>query len=107
MIKKNLLPAIVITLMISCKSNTKEQKDSVYSRHLQRHVELTIISTPTPDEKNDFNLLLLNDGQDMAKLRVKDIIDSLYKKKLIQPLVVVGIHTGNRMQEYGVADEPD
>lgn len=103
------LSAITICLLLisSCKSKIKEQKDSVYSRHLQRHVELTIITTPTPDDKSSFNLLLLNDGQDIEKLRVKTIVDSLYKKKLIQPLVVVGIHAGDRIQEYGVADNPD
>jgi enterochelin esterase-like enzyme len=49
---------------------------------------------------------LLNDGQDAEKLRVKEIIDSLYKKNLIEPLVVVAIHPGTRSQEYGVADYP-
>ena len=53
------------------------------------------------------NLLLLNDGQDIEKLRAKDILDSLYRKKIIQPLIVIGIEAGDRMQEYAVADEPD
>jgi enterochelin esterase-like enzyme len=60
-----------------------------------------------PDDKNQLNLLLLNDGQDMQPFRVKEIVDSLYRKKLIQPLLIVGIHAGNRMEEYGVADYPD
>lgn len=98
---------VLLAASIGCKSKIKETDDSVYSRHLQRHVKLTIINTPVPDEKNDFNLLLLNDGQDIEKLRVKEIIDSLYKKKLIQPLVVVAIHTNDRMKELGIADYPD
>ena len=97
----------IILLTISCKNKIKETEDNVYSRHLQKHVKLTIFNTPVPDDKNSFNLLLLNDGQDMEKLRVKEIVDSLYKKKLIQPLVVVGIHSEDRMQEYGIADNPD
>ena len=52
-------------------------------------------------------MLLLNDGQDVEQLRVKKIVDSLYKKKLIQPLVVVAIDAVDRMQEYGVAGFPD
>ena len=60
------LPAII--LLTACGSKIKETKDSVYSRHLQKHIELTIISTPVPEEKNSFNLLLLNDGQDIEKL---------------------------------------
>lgn len=94
-------------LIAACGSKTKENKDEVYSRHLQKHIGLTIISTPVPKDKRDFNLLLLNDGQDMNQLKIKNIVDSLYKKKLIHPLVVVGINAFDRMQEYGVAGFPD
>ena len=93
--------------MCSCKSKIKQQDDELYSRHLQRHVKLTIINTPMPDDKAELNLLLLNDGQDMGQFRMKEIIDSLYRKDLIKPLLVVGIHAGDRMKEYGVADYPD
>jgi len=94
-------------LLAGCKSKTKETTDKVYSRHLQEHVDLAIITTPMPEDKSDMNLLLLNDGQDIGKLRVKDIVDSLYSKNLIEPLIVLGIHAGNRMQEYGIAGLPD
>ncbi len=98
---------IIFIFLAACGHKIKETKDSVYSRHRQKHIELTIISTPVPKEKNSFNLLLLNDGQDVEKLRVKEIVDSLYKKKLIQPLVVVAISAFDRMQEYGVSGYPD
>jgi len=101
-----LLLAAAFTLS-SCKKKIKQQEDEIYSRHLQEHIKLTIISTPMPDDKGKMNLLLLNDGQDAGKLRMKDIIDSLYKKKLIQPLLVVAIHAGNRNEEYGVAGYSD
>ena len=104
---KYLFVFLSILAAIGCKSKIKETEDSVYSRHLQRHVKLTIINTPVPDDKNTFNLLLLNDGDDIGQLRLREIIDSLYKKKLIQPLVVVAIHTTDRMQELGIADNPD
>jgi enterochelin esterase-like enzyme len=96
-----------VALLAACGSKTKENKDEIYSRHVQKHIKLTIISTPVPNDKGDFNLLLLNDGQDIEQLRVKKIVDSLYKKKLIQPLVVVAIDAVDRMQEYGVAGFPD
>ena len=57
-----------------------------------------------PDDKTALNLLILNDGQDMGQLRIKETVDSLYKKDLIQPLIVVAVHAGNRNEEYGVAD---
>ncbi len=94
---------IVIVVTGSCHSEIKERRDEVYSRHLQKHVTLTVISTPVPKNKSDFNLLLLNDGQDIDKLRIKEIVDSLYRKKLILPLIVVGIYAFDRKQEYGVA----
>ena len=97
----------LLLIITGCKNSIKEQSDEIYSRHLQRHVKLTIISTPKPSDKSEMNLLLLNDGQDIEKLRIQEIIDSLYSRKLIQPLLVVGIHAGDRMQEYGVADLPD
>ncbi len=101
------LAAFFLLLISACKSKIKETTDSVYSRHLQKHIDLTIISTPVPGDKNTFNLLLLNDGQDIEKLRVKNIVDSLYKKKKIQPLVVVAIKAFDREQQYGVAGYPD
>lgn len=99
--------AVISILLAACGPKIKETKDSVYSRHLQKHIDLTIISTPVPEEKNSFNLLLLNDGQDIEKLRVKKMIDSLYKKNLLQPLLVVAITAPERMDDYGVAGYPD
>ena len=97
----------IILLSSGCHSKIKEHKDEVYSRHLQKHIGLTVLSTPAPKEKGDFNLLLLNDGQDIEKLGIKNIVDSLNRKKLIQPLVVVAINAFDRIQEYGVAGNPD
>lgn len=98
---------LLFCALFSCKSRIKQQDDEVYSRHLQRHVKLTVISTPIPDDKSELNLLLLNDGQDMGQLRVKEILDSLYRKKLVKPLLIVGIHAADRMKEYGVEGYPD
>lgn len=104
--RSNQLFPLLLFLVLGCKINIKEQEDAVYSRHLQKHIKLTIISTPVPADKNTFNLLLLNDGQDIEKLRVKEITDSLYNKRSLQPLVVVAVHTGNRMKELGIAGHP-
>ncbi|MDP4286160.1 MAG: alpha/beta hydrolase-fold protein [Bacteroidota bacterium] len=93
-------------LFAACSSKIKEIKEEVYSRHLQKHISLTIISTPVPKNKSDFNLLILNDAKDIDQLHVKNIVDSLYRKKSIQPLVVVGITAFDRVQEYGVAGYP-
>ena len=101
------LTLLLLVFTFSCKKKIKQQEDEIYSRHLQRQVKLTIISTPMPDDKSELNLLVLNDGQDAVKFRVKDIVDSLYKKKIIQPLLIVCITAGDRMKEFGVSEQPD
>ena len=110
MLKKYFIAFIFFAVLIfsfGCKAKIKQQEDEVYSRHLQRQVKLSIISTPMPDDKSELNLLLLNDGQDLGKFHVKEILDSLYKKKLIKPLIIVGIIAGDRTKEYGVSEIPD
>jgi predicted alpha/beta superfamily hydrolase len=98
---------LIVVQISACRGKIKQTKDTVYSRHLQEHVELSIITTPMPADKGGMNLLLLNDGQDIEKLRIREIIDSLYSKDLIEPTIIVGILANNRMQEYGVAGRPD
>ncbi len=110
MIKKILPPVTLLLLLITsagCKSRIKQQDDEIFSRYLQRQVKLTIINTALPDDKNDLNLLILNDGQETGQFGVRDILDSLNKKKLIKPLLIIAVHAGDRMKEYGVAGSPD
>ena len=79
----------IVFSIFSCKSTVKEQKDKVYSRHLQRYVDLTILTTAMPDKKQEMNLLLFNDSKWLEKTRAKEIIDSLHKKNKIQPVLLV------------------
>lgn len=96
-----------IGLLSACNSKIKENKDEIYSRHLQKHISITIISTPAPKNKSDFNLLLLNDGERMKQLDLKNILDSLNRKKLIKPLIIVCIDAFDASREFGVAGFPD
>lgn len=105
--KYRILFFVCTSILLSCGKKIKQQTDEVYSRHLQHKVKLTVINTPVPDNKEDLNLLIMNDGQDFEQLRVKEIVDSLWKEKAIQPLLIVGVHAGERNREYGVADKPD
>ena len=96
-----LLLTITLFSLPACRSKIKQQEDSVYSRHLQRHVGLTIITTPMPKDKEEMNLLLFNGGKDMlGAVRAKKIIDSLYKKELIQPLTLVAFDANEK--DYGL-----
>jgi enterochelin esterase-like enzyme len=92
--------------IIACK-HASQNDDNLYSKYLQRNVKLHILHTPPPSDRSLFNLLILNDGQDMEKLRVKETMDSLDKDGKLLPLVIIGVEAGDRMQEYGVSDKPD
>lgn len=100
-----LLLLFALASLASCKKGVKQKEDELYSRHLQRKVALTIIATPPPDDISDFNLLVCNDGQLLNRLDLQFIADSLYKRKQLLPLIIVGIQAGNRLDEYGIADQ--
>ncbi|HSB91977.1 MAG TPA: alpha/beta hydrolase-fold protein [Flavitalea sp.] len=79
----------------------------MYSRHLQRQVSLKIFHTKIEGDRDQLNLLLLNDGADVEKLNAFSTVDSLFNAREIGPTVVVSIDVADRMQEYGVAGKPD
>jgi enterochelin esterase-like enzyme len=94
---------LIATISIfSCKSSVKQKEDSVYSRHMQRKVPITIISTKMPDKKEDMNLLLFSNSSLLEEVRAKKVIDSLVKNKLIQPLILVAFE-GNE-SDYGIEE---
>ncbi|MBN8789960.1 MAG: hypothetical protein J0I84_22995 [Terrimonas sp.] len=95
--------ALAALAFCSCKK-VNEQNDQLYSRHLQRQVKLTIINTPVPDDKSKLNLIIFNDGQLLDDIGMKEIVADLYAAKKINPVVIVGVHAGNRLQEYGISD---
>ncbi|HRN58064.1 MAG TPA: hypothetical protein PLL71_16515, partial [Agriterribacter sp.] len=65
--------ALILCCLPACKKGVKQQEDELYSRHLQRKVKLTVISTPQPDNNADINLLVCNDGQLFDELNLKFI----------------------------------
>jgi enterochelin esterase-like enzyme len=83
--------------------------DSLFSQRLQRAVELTILLPPGyGQEARRFPVLYLNDGQDIPRLHLQMLLDSLFKRKAVPPFVVVGSHANQeRLQEYGTARQPD
>lgn len=87
---------------------TVRRDDSLYSVPLQRTVRLDIILPPGYALSDQvYPVLYLNDGQDLPRLRMTDVLDSLYSQKVIQPFVLVAIHAGDRIQEYGTAAQAD
>jgi enterochelin esterase-like enzyme len=85
-----------------------EETISAYSNLLSRDVVVTLLLPQDyAHSRSKFPLLLLNDGQDMKDLRVKEAIEKLVGESKIEPVVVAGVVAGDRLQEYGVAAQRD
>ncbi|MBL7827475.1 MAG: esterase family protein [Saprospiraceae bacterium] len=77
---------------------------------LQRDVLLDFYLPPGYDEskRQDCRLLLINDGQDLPRMHMKDILQHLYDAQELAPTLIVGIHTSHaRIREYGTARQAD
>ena len=78
------------------------------SELLQREVTCTILMPEDNSLAGPLNLLLLNDGQEADNLKLKETLEELYSHNRLKPVVVVAIHANeDRLQEYGVAANPD
>lgn len=96
---------------------TVVRDDSLLSVPLNRTVRLDVLLPPGYGDfrKNDvapprpvgLPVLYLNDGQDLPRLRLRAIMDSLIQTQRLQPFVIVAIHAGDRIQEYGTAAQAD
>lgn len=85
-----------------------EQLTDVHSKLLDRD---TIVDIYLPyqfeEALHPFPLLILNDGQDGKDIGLKATLEDLTLHKTIRDTIVVAVHAGDRMQEYGVAGKPD
>lgn len=76
-----------------------------FSPKLNRQVFVDVFAPPHLSHNHP--LLILNDGQDAEAVHVKATLDKLWQRGELAPVIVACIHAGDRMQEYGVATEPD
>ena len=78
------------------------------SVYLKREVALEIFMPDNLLGNENVNLLLINDGQDLAQMDMEVTLSELYQKWLIEPTVVIGIKASTeRVLEYGIAGKPD
>jgi len=85
-----------------------EKNITLRSEQLKRDVNCTLLLPEEDYFAEPFNLLLLNDGQELQALRLKETIEELTEARRIKPLLVVAIHANEeRLQEYGTAGKPD
>lgn len=80
---------------------------SIDSEALSRSVNLDTFYLRAPFSFQPCALLLVNDGQDFEALQMEKTLRQLQEQKQINNLLLVGIHAGDRMQEYGTAHQSD
>ncbi len=89
---------------------TLVRDESLISSYLARPVVLDVLLPPgfDPRAATPYPVLYLNDGQDLARLKLPATLAALYRMGAVQPFVLLGIHAGElRTQEYGLAGQPD
>ncbi|HWK05642.1 MAG TPA: alpha/beta hydrolase-fold protein [Puia sp.] len=76
---------------------------------LQSSMDSWAGSGELPFPPAEMGLLLINDGQELGRLGLADILEDLYSRDLLTtPLLCVGIHAGTeRIMEYGTAATAD
>lgn len=83
------------------------QSESLPSASLKREVKIDFFF-PVQNSDQPPALLLINDGQNMEEMGLQSILEELYARKAIMPILCVAIHAGEkRKREYGVAAEAD
>jgi enterochelin esterase-like enzyme len=101
---------VPVPICLESTSVTVRRDDSLYSVLLKRTVRLDVVLPRAYDASNSSNplpVLYLNDGQDLPRLRMTAVLDSLYKEQAIQPFVLVAVHAGDRIHEYGTGATAD
>lgn len=79
----------------------------IYSDFLERDVTMDVY-LPKNISINNLPLLLINDGQDLAKMSFGQMLDGLTSSNEIELLLCIGIHCGTyREQEYGTECRAD
>lgn len=79
----------------------------VRSAFLKRRVRIDLYYGDGKRPAGLVQALFMNDGQDMQALRLRSAMNDCRRRGMASEWMVVAIHPGNRMQEYGVAHSAD
>jgi enterochelin esterase-like enzyme len=88
-------------------SYVSEKLKGIYTKLLQRNVEVEIMTPPQIDSNKSYPLLILNDGQDSEAVKVRETVSALVDSGAIPEIIVVGVMAADRVQEYGVGSRGD
>lgn len=79
------------------------------STYLNRPTRIDVFLPPdyVAASDKDLPVLFFNDGQDMKAVKLTQTLHQLYLLEKIPSIIVVGIHAGERLHEYGTAGQLD
>jgi len=87
---------------------TVKHDASLYSQHLHRSIVLDIILPPHYHQsQQSYPVLYMNDGQDVHRLQMTHVLEKTFGLGHVQPFILIAIHCGDRIQEYGTAAQAD
>lgn len=79
----------------------------LFSSSLQRTVSIEFIQNEAFDEHLPPVLLILNDGQDLIRLKLGDTLNELSESHSLPKIIVAAVTAGQRKSEFGVSGMPD
>lgn len=81
---------------------------ALHSHYLHRVAVLDIVLPPDySSSKQSYKVLYMNDGQDLERLHITEVLKKVYQNAEVEPFILVAIHCGERIQEYGTASQAD
>lgn len=85
------------------QNSVKVEAKSFLSRFLNTEIKIDIYFPPrfSNDNKQQYPILFLNDGQDGNALDLENTLNHLYQQNAIPKIIVFAFYAHDRMQEYG------
>ncbi|WP_341225218.1 alpha/beta hydrolase-fold protein [uncultured Arcticibacterium sp.] len=79
----------------------------VFSENINRTFVYDLVFPPNYSKKQDYSLMVMNDGQDFEKLKMKSVLESFWKETG-KGFIFLGVHCNqDRLAEYGTAGVSD
>jgi len=95
-------------MQVANVSGIRVENTIIHSEFLGRDVFVDFFLPDSVSLSEPVSLLLINDGQDVEKMRFVSILEKLYSTRSIEPVLFVAIHAGiERRMEYGTQQQLD
>ena len=89
-------------------ANIFVEEHLISSKFLNRDVKIDCYLPVNVAQPASMDLLLINDGQDLVTMAFEKILETLYERHAITPLLCVGMHcSADRRNEYATANTLD